>query len=300
MEKNKRLIKMWIIIDNNSKFFEHNYLESFRIIDKSIKKNIDDNKKIFLLNPPINVWHFICDFLGQILEIGENEDYDKCKFIIKFDIDDDSSHNLILFLKDFFNKINLKNYHFFMPGDLIGHNEYYNISPMRETSKAMYNKIYEVFLKNYPTEIVKPEKMIYVSRRNASIDRIDDEKKIESFFENLGFEILFRGNFGEKDLVEDIKYFREVKVIAGLSGAGLTNSIFMPPGGLVIEISVPQITHVENQEEHDLFPEIRVTARHLFHPASSFIKDHTHIQIPVNDNSAETAINKIKRLGIFR
>jgi hypothetical protein len=55
MEKNKRLIKMWIIIDNNSKFFEHNYLESFRIIDKSIKKNIDDNKKIFLLNPPINV-----------------------------------------------------------------------------------------------------------------------------------------------------------------------------------------------------------------------------------------------------
>jgi len=291
---------MWITIDNNSKFFEHNYLESFHIIDKSIKKNIDDNKKVFLLNPPINVWHFIYDFLGQIVEIGENEDYDTCKFVIKLDVDNESSQNLILFLKHFFSKINLKNYNFLLPGDLINNNEYYNISPMREPSVAMHNKIYNVLVGSYPTEIVEPKKMVYVSRRNASIDRIDDEKKIESFFENLGFEILFRGNFGEKDLVEDIKYFREVKVIAGLSGAGLTNSIFMPPGGLVIEISVPQITHVENQKEHDLFPEIRVTARHLFHPASSFIKDHTHIQIPVNDNSAETAINKIKRLGIFR
>jgi capsular polysaccharide biosynthesis protein len=162
----------------------------------------------------------------------------------------------------------------------------------------MHNKIYDVFLKNYPTEVANPEKMVYVSRRNASIDRIDDERKIESFFESLGFEIFFRGNFGEQNLIEDIKYFRDVRVIAGLSGAGLTNSIFMPPGGLVIEISVPQITHVP--EEHDLFPEIRCTARHLFHPASSFIKDHTHIQISVNDNSADTAINKIKRLGIFR
>jgi capsular polysaccharide biosynthesis protein len=290
---------MLLIIKEVSYSHTHKYLSDFRThlhADTDLKFLSD--KKKFLFYPQQNYYHFLYDFLGQILFIKNNEKEDDIEFIIAFEDKHENKKNMMIFIKDFFEKINLKNYYIVEENKLFSINNYYYVGQQSEPSIAMHNIIYETLLKAYPSVLSNPEKMVYVSRRLSGQKRIDDCKKLENFFESLGFEIILRDQILDTDIVEEIKYFRDVKVIAGLSGAGLINSMFMQPGGTVIEIAVPQFTPIPRFEK--VFPDIHLKARHLFTPPAAFIKNHNYIQIPVNDNSADNAINKLNSLGIFK
>lgn len=290
---------MWMVIDNNGSQFKYNYLQEKTILNSNLntEHNFFSNKKKFLFQPSLNYWHFIYDFIGQILLIGKDEGYEDTEFIIVIDNTLTPKTKILPFLTDFFKTIGLNNYHILGNDQIFSINSFYNVHSQLPPSTPVHNLIYEAFLKSYPTNIEAPQKMVYVSRSKAGVNKIDKEIKLENFFKEKGFEILSREFFDKNTLIDDIKYFRDVKILAGLSGAGLTNAIFMQPGNMVIEIAIPQITHVA--EEEDLYPNKRVIARHLFHPASSFIKDHTHIQIAVNDNNPDNVINKINKLGIL-
>lgn len=261
----------------------------------SIKFN--SKRKKFILTPVYNTWHFMYDFLGQVLFISSIEDPENTEFIIFFDRGNHRSNYLMSFVKDFFDKLKIKHYFLLYSDQEIEYKDYYLVGGQQQPHKAMHNILYEAFLKAYPTKITTPHKKIYVNRLGCPIDRIDDEKKIEDFFIKKGFEIFSRGSFGDHDIIDDIKYFRDVKVIAGLSGAGLTNAIFMQPFSDMIELSVPQMTHIPTKEH--LFPEEHDIARHMFHPLSGFVKNHMFIQIPINDHSAENTIRYIEEKNIL-
>jgi hypothetical protein len=269
--------------------------------NKNLKTDESNEKgstiKKFLFEPSNNIWHFMYDFLAQVIWIGKNEGYENTEFIIYFPKRINHTDNLISFLKDFFEKHGVKNYYFASAEDLMLINDYYRVNTKRHPTYPAHNLIYETLLKHYPSDIKPPEKKVYVSRINTKIKRIDDEKIIEDFFASKGFEIFNKLDFGKSDILEDIKYFRDVKVIAGISGAGLVNAVFMQPGNLLIEIAVPLITHIPGKEDH--YPYEHDSARHLFHPLSAFIKNHMLIQVPVNDNSAKNAVDKINNLGIL-
>ena len=74
---------------------------------------------------------------------------------------------------------------------------------------------------------------IYVSRRDARRRRqwVRNEAEIEALFHGRGFEVL---SMAECPLDEQARIFREAGMVAGISGAGLTNLIFSPPGTQVI------------------------------------------------------------------
>jgi hypothetical protein len=289
------------IIDTNCSEFRQNYSLSKHQGDSTIgadHKFLSNNKK-FILHPQLqNAWHFLYDLIGQVLLILENEDKENIELI--FLLNDHNKkvyNNAYSFIDDFLKKCNFKNYYILNHRESIQIGEFYVATESSEPSFAMHKFIYETFLKHYPSDINTPFKNVYISRANVR-SRTDNEYIIEKFFEEIGFEIYRKGNFGDYDFLEDIKYFRDVKTIAGFSGAGLVNAIFMQPGGTMIELSVPQIDACGPSELK--FPEERVIGRHLFHPISAFIKEHLYIQVPVLDSKSTTALAKIKELQILK
>jgi hypothetical protein len=79
-----------------------------------------------------------------------------------------------------------------------------------------------------------PFRKAFVARQKNLVQRIDNDKTIQDFFVSAGFEIIYPENF--KTFTDQINYFSECRVIAGISGSGLANNIFMKPGGSVIEL----------------------------------------------------------------
>lgn len=75
-----------------------------------------------------------------------------------------------------------------------------------------------------------PEK-IYVSRQNIDKRRLRNEGNIRAFFEEQGFTSVFPENHS---FTEQIRLFRNARLIAGPHGAGLTNALFAPPQARVI------------------------------------------------------------------
>jgi hypothetical protein len=70
---------------------------------------------------------------------------------------------------------------------------------------------------------------VYVSRRDAKDLRqwLSNPDEVEDLFRSRGFEILV---MAECPLDEQIRVFREARVVAGISGAGLADVVFSRPG----------------------------------------------------------------------
>ncbi|MCK0171440.1 glycosyltransferase family 61 protein [Aliiroseovarius sp. S1123] len=74
---------------------------------------------------------------------------------------------------------------------------------------------------------------VYVSRSKSRGRKIANEDEIISLVKRFGGEII---NFEDYDFPSQVKLMSSCKVIVGIHGAGLTNMVFMPPGGTVIEL----------------------------------------------------------------
>jgi hypothetical protein len=76
---------------------------------------------------------------------------------------------------------------------------------------------------------------IYVSRRDAKRHRrwVDNEPDVEALFASRGFEIVA---MHECPWPEQVRLFSTARVVAGVSGAGLADIVFTPPGAHVITL----------------------------------------------------------------
>ena len=72
--------------------------------------------------------------------------------------------------------------------------------------------------------------------------RMDNYKYLEDFFEKYNFEIIDNINefyaFSE-NFIDQINFFNEVKTLISVTGAGLTNAIFMQKDTNVLELATP-------------------------------------------------------------
>ena len=92
------------------------------------------------------------------------------------------------------------------------------------------------------------ERRIYVSRRDARAKRrwLSNEPDVERLFMQRGFEIMV---MDECPLDEQIRRFREARVIAGISGAGLADLVFSAPGThLVVLLSDSLLSWYADEE----------------------------------------------------
>ncbi len=79
----------------------------------------------------------------------------------------------------------------------------------------------------------QPSRKIYVSRQNAAKRMITNDQEVVKLLITCGFEIHF---FEKYSFNEQVKLMQETKVLVGMHGAGLTNMLFMPENGAILEL----------------------------------------------------------------
>jgi capsular polysaccharide biosynthesis protein len=79
----------------------------------------------------------------------------------------------------------------------------------------------------------QPHRKIFISRSNASQRFISNEEEIVALVLSFGFEVHV---FEHYSLSKQIALMRDTYCLLGIHGAGLTNMLFMPPNGSVIEL----------------------------------------------------------------
>lgn len=79
---------------------------------------------------------------------------------------------------------------------------------------------------------------IFISRSSARRRRIANEKDVSSLLERHGFQTVATETLSPDD---QRALFAKASVIAGMHGAGLTNTVFARPGATLIELQPPRL-----------------------------------------------------------
>ena len=85
-------------------------------------------------------------------------------------------------------------------------------------------------VKDYIKPII-PGKRIFISRKNTNSSRLDNEKEMRNLFRNHGFEIV---DPVEMSFLDQVELFSSADVVAGASGAALTNVVYCNPGSTLL------------------------------------------------------------------
>jgi capsular polysaccharide biosynthesis protein len=115
----------------------------------------------------------------------------------------------------------------------------------------------------------EPFRKVFVARDKSLPQRVDSDKEMQDFFINQGFEIIYPENFNS--FIDQINYFNECRVIAGISGSALSNCVFMKPGGTVIELLSIFRPNGDNYpiETHHYYRIMANAMRHLYFSISN-------------------------------
>ena len=81
------------------------------------------------------------------------------------------------------------------------------------------------------------KKRIYVARGGAPRRRVLNEAAVEKLLAGYGFISI---NPGALSVSEQVALFADAEIVAGPHGAGLTNCVFMAPGGAIVEMTHDQ------------------------------------------------------------
>lgn len=88
---------------------------------------------------------------------------------------------------------------------------------------------------------------IFITRKNAARRKMVNEAEIEDLLVRYGFRSVALEDFS---LIQEVSILSKAKYVIGMHGAGLTNMLFMPPGGRVLEL------HLEITDENDMHSDV--------------------------------------------
>jgi hypothetical protein len=250
----------------------HGPLEGFFSITKTAPKKaiseqaLSEEEAVFV-KFSLAYYHFFAEFINPV--VYYYKDNPKAKFYIEVELGAGSINQLLEFMM-FANKIFdligvkyeyiiLKNRAFFVKNLTI-------IDPDLVPLET-FNVLYNFLIEHNILSKEKPFRKVYISRKKATADtirrsaniksypknefdhairlgkniRMFKESLLEKYFKSLGFEIIDSENL--VNMFEKFKFFSEVRVLAGTTGAGLINIFNMRPEvSFIFEISVPMLT----------------------------------------------------------
>ena len=163
------------------------------------------------------------------------------------------------------------------------------------------NLVYDFFKSTLDKKVrdIEPTRKIFVSRAYQVREdvvapglgyhndhRMDDPIGLEETFRDLGFEIVHAELL--PTFKDQLELFSQAKVIAGVTGSGLTNAAFMPPGGTVIEIVTPLIVSIAPpHQEKDITKPWFTQEIHNFYKNIAFYQNHNYVGLQNADRSLE-------------
>jgi hypothetical protein len=256
--------------------------------------NLVDNKNKMVIPLGSSVYHFLAEDVADIIKILNTEEYKNLELIIDVSSILDFMYKRTdydmywLFLKSLNDKkikhkvVNFKDY-----GAIYIDNFFLVSNSFSEFER--FNNTYNYFLDYITDKTTTPTRKVYLSRtkvpgptewdytdpktgdiKSAKASRFDDHDRLEKIFKKLGFEIVYPEDF--KTFEDQINFFYSVKVVASLTSSGLTNSIFMQPGGTIVEVITPLtarpiaagVQGFLNKEFHNYYKNLAATKKHLY------------------------------------
>lgn len=300
----------------NVKFYEDTYHKDFSLdfrVDlnqlvpgkaepKENQKVLDlvsNNKKIYF-HCNASIYPFLTD-LDSLLSFYEDEEMvNDVEAII--DIREVGNNNFGHWLPEILSNkkikyrlVNLSGYQY------IDMNNFFIIHGLSFTENGVFKNLYDNTLSFVSNEKnVKPFRKVFISRKFAYADttniRIDDHEKLEQIFINNDFEICYP-EVQFKTFSEQVTYFNETKVLCGISGGGLTNSVFMQPKGKILELLtsfrfnyLPPFSKLEPQVTEEL---------HEYYLHIAFQKKHTLVTLSNVDREVDEIEKELKRTGVL-
>ena len=263
---------------------------------RNLNNFLEEGDKVFYIDISLEFYHFFMDSFSNILLLYKNNP--KSLFIINYSVDEhiEKQKTFLLILKDFLSKNNIK--HILLESDyLIALNNFYYISMIRPCDEQI-DLIFDFSRQYVKDKNSTPTKKVFLSRRYTDNQRsfhntfdyfnknwnwigLDEKEIIDfhdirmhneiifcDFIKDIGYEIIYPEKF--TSIYEQIDFFNDVKTIISPTSASLINSIFMQPGGNVIELITPMLPgHSGNFDLHS------------FHYLDiSYVKKHNYFGIP--------------------
>ena len=90
-----------------------------------------------------------------------------------------------------------------------------------------------------------------------------------------------------------------MKTVVSLSGAGLTNAIFMQQGSNVVELLTSHYVWKQRYENKNKIISI-TEEEHFFYISVALEKGHDYVAINNKEKNADTLINRINQNPIFK
>ena len=193
--------------------------------------NFFDDIPILFAHCNDNYLHFLFENIGRILFLKEKNI--KFKPIIAIPIENEKAipyFSIHKFLDNPFKKIGIDTKEVFMPYHK--YNKIYFLKSINTTIDTLLHlesySITSKLLRKYLREPGVPMDNIYISRRyslNNNPRFINNEEKIEKYYYDLGYKIVYNENL---TFTEQIELYKNAKHIVGISGTGLVNILFAP------------------------------------------------------------------------
>lgn len=101
------------------------------------------------------------------------------------------------------------------------------------TNPELLNEVRAKILNYYGLANSQAEDIVYVSRRKSRGRVVLNEVEINHVLERAGARIVC---FEDLDFEAQVRLMARTKCLISIKGAGLTNMMFMPPGGVVVEL----------------------------------------------------------------
>jgi capsular polysaccharide biosynthesis protein len=244
-----------------------------------------------------NFHHFILTIMVPAIEVISSEDIKKLHFVLYSGHQKISSDNFDNLLTEMLveKRINYTS----INSDVYEYVNAKNFIPINGGSlDNSFPKLYDYFIKKYSITPSIINKKIYISRSKYRSEekRIDNEEILERLFEQNGFQIVYPEEI--KTFKEQIELFSSCSVLAGLTGTGLTNLLFMPKNQVVIEIVTRLQIGISDSSTGMFFTEEQI---HNHYKELCIQKDHTIISIFNMHKSAEDIEKKVRSaLGSLR
>lgn len=102
------------------------------------------------------------------------------------------------------------------------------------------SRISQAFLKRMENKPAKPTRKLYISREGANFRKVLNEGEVQELVKSFGYEVI---KYEDMSLQEQMHITASAKSIVSIHGAGLTNIMFMQPGGNVLEFRRDRIYH---------------------------------------------------------
>lgn len=173
-------------------------------------------------------------------------------------------------------------------------NNFYLYNPDHVVVSGWSAAVYDSVVKYSKLKNV-PYRKAYLKRGGAIFDtRLSDEDLLIDYLETRGFEIIVPEEIGTYQ--DQINFFNQTKVLVATTGSGLANSLFMPPGGVVIEIATPLPLPVGLERSEDADYDWVDTLQY-YYDLISFEKEHLHIRIPNHSKTSSDIIKFLNEIG---